>query len=77
MLGIGIVYIALSALVVAISSDTVGLTIGIIGLTIGAVLVAVYGYLTDQTISDLTTAVERLDKKLKKVSREDDEHNQS
>lgn len=74
MLGIGIAYIALSALLIAVASDTVGITVGIIGLTIGVAIVTVYGYLTDTAISDLTSAVERLDKELKKVSNKDDEH---
>lgn len=74
MLGIGIAYIALSSLLVAIASDTVGTTVGIIGITIGVAIVTVYGYLTDKSISDLTSAVERLDKELKKVGNEDNEH---
>ena len=74
MLGIGIAYIALSALLVAIASDTVGITVGIIGLTIGVAIVVAYGYLTDKSISNLTSAIERLDKELKKASNEDNEH---
>ena len=79
MLGIGIGFIALSALLVAASvgaSDTVGVTIGIIGLAVGVILVVVYDYLTDTTIYNLMSAVERLDKEVKKRSREEDEHNQ-
>lgn len=74
MLGIGIVFIALNALIVAIASDTVGIIVGIIGITIGVAAVVVYGYLTDKSISDLTSAVERLEKELKKASNEDNEH---
>ena len=76
MLGIGIAYIALGGFLVAIASDTVGITVGIIGLSIGVAIVTVYGYLTDTSISNLTSAIERLDKELKKASNEDDEHNQ-